>query len=488
MLFTTFYNQGNEIRGFDAAQAVGTPVTPTAVADGGQLPPPDVTHSLVQGYLADATAGLPSGNDFQVVPYHSSFSLDAIGQPSLGVIAGGPFGTGVAGGVSMVFGDQLSDRQIFAAIQANGTVKDIGGALQYYNMRSRWNYGVGVEHIPYLTGAVYLQDTVVNNVAAYSVNQLLQRIYIDQAMLFTQYPFSTTRRLELSANMTHYGFDTELFKTVFVGNTIVDETDTNIGSQYKPVWFAMPSIALVGDNSFAAFTSPVEGERYRFQATQTSGSVNYSTLLGDYRKYFFLRPFTMAFRGISLGRYGGGAEDINTTWPIYLGEETLIRGYGYGSFTSDECTVTGSATAAAAASGCPVFERLFGSKVAVANAELRIPLFGTEGFGLLNFPFLPTEVSPFFDAGVSYTNAQGPDWRLTRAANSVPANCIVPVNNTIAQQRSFYPCADRIPVFSTGLSFRFNLMGYAIMEAYAAHPFQRPQKTWVWGFQLAPGW
>jgi hypothetical protein len=26
------------------------------------------------------------------------------------------------------------------------------------------------------------------------------------------------------------------------------------------------------------------------------------------------------------------------------------------------------------------------------------------------------------------------------------------------------------------------------MEAYAAHPFQRPKKNWVWGFQLAPGW
>ena len=47
-----------------------------------------------------------------------------------------------------------------------------------------------------------------------------------------------------------------------------------------------------------------------------------------------------------------------------------------------------------------------------SNAEFRIPLFGTEGFGLINFPFLPTEVSPFFDAGVAYTNAQGPDFRF----------------------------------------------------------------------------
>jgi hypothetical protein len=318
---------------------------------------------------------------------------------------------------------------------------------------------------------------------------LLQRIYIDQASLFTQYPFSTTKRLELSGNVTHYGFDTEIFQSVFVGNTLVDQVDIKTASTYKPVMLAEPSIALVGDNSFSAFTSPVQGERFRIQYTPTFGSVTYQTAIADYRKYIFLRPFTVALRGVSIGRYGKGAEDANTTWPIYLGEETLLRGYGYSSFSADECKVTGAAAATqAAATSCPVQERLFGSKVGVINAELRIPLFGTEGFGLLNFPFLPTEVSPFFDAGVSYTNNQNPDFRLTRAANDIPTACASPANNVAAQAQSFYPCADRIPVFSTGVSFRFNLMGYAILEAYAAHPFQRPGKMWVWGFQLAPGW
>ena len=69
----------------------------------------------------------------------------------------------------------------------------------------------------------------------------------------------------------------------------------------------------------------------------------------------------------------------------------------------------------------------------------------------------------------------------------MPANCS---NSSAAQgvSQSYYPCTSRIPVMSTGVSFRFNLLGYAIMEAYIAHPFQRPTKKWVWGFQLAPGW
>ncbi len=72
----------------------------------------------------------------------------------------------------------------------------------------------------------------------------------------------------------------------------------------------------------------------------------------------------------------------------------------------------------------------------------------------------------------------------------IPQNCTPSGNTTVSQiqQLAYYPCADRIPVFSTGVSFRFNLMGYAILEAYAAHPFQRPKQNWVWGFQLAPGW
>jgi len=498
MLLSTFYDQGNEIRGLDASQTVGTPVTPTNVAEGDKLPPPQVTRSLVMGYLADPTTGLPSGSDFTVEPYHSSFALDAIGQPSLGVVAGGPFGTGVAGGVSMIFGDQLSDRQIFAAIQANGTVKDIGGALQYYNLKHRWNWGSGIEHIPYLTGYIFYSPDSLSAPGnqGVAINQLIQRVYIDQAMMFAQYPFSSTRRLELSANATYQSYDTEIFQTVLdASGFVVAQNDlrgasvNSFASFYKPYWYAQPSVSYVGDNSFAAFTSPVQGERYRIQYTPTFGSVTYHSALADYRRYLFMRPFTAAFRGLSFGRYGGGAEDLNSTWPIYLGDETLIRGYGYNSFTADECAVSGASSQAVAANSCPVFDRLRGSKVAVVNAEIRIPLFGTEGFGLINFPYLPTEVAPFFDAGVAYTNAQGPDLRLSRSANTIPSNCQnLAADPNASLQFAYYPCTDRIPVFSTGVSFRFNVMGYAILEAYVAHPFQRPTKSWVWGFQLAPGW
>src|ERR1043166_1192713 len=271
----------------------------------------------------------------------------------------------------MLFGDQLSDRQIYTAIQANGTVKDIGGAVQYYNMRRRWNFGVGLSHVPYLTGYVYLADTTLrgsggSSVQGYTVNYLLQRLYFDQAAFFAQYPFSSTQRFEFSASAAHLGFDNQLLQSVYIGNTLVDQVQSNQASQYKGQSTFEPSFSLVGDNSFGAFTSPVAGGRYRLSVTPTFGSLLYQTALVDYRKYIFMRPFSLAFRGYHLGRYGRDAENGQVLLPpLYLGEETWIRGYGWGSFTSDECANATNNTS------CPAFERLWGSRVMGANAEFR---------------------------------------------------------------------------------------------------------------------
>ena len=156
LMFTVFKNQGWEVLAFDnPAQLKGEPVSSTSgagLASAATLPPGDVAGTLsVASYLADPNTGLVSGADFRVVPYHAAFSLDALGQPSVGVQTSSMFGTGFIGGISALWGDQLGDQAIFSALQANGTAKDVGGAVYYQNLRKRLNWMVGAEHIPYLT-------------------------------------------------------------------------------------------------------------------------------------------------------------------------------------------------------------------------------------------------------------------------------------------------------------------------------------------------
>jgi Tol biopolymer transport system component len=477
LMFTVFEGQGHEIVSIEGASLTGTAVSTSGEgrsASAATLPPGDVAGNMtVASYLADPTTGLVSGSEFRSVPYKPSFALDALGQPSLGVTTGGYYGTGVVGGISALFGDQLGDQQIFSAVQANGTVKDFGGAIFYQNLKRRWNWLTGVQHIPYLTGYQYWDTPVAGNNVLTTV---LQRIYVDQASFATQYPFSQTKRFELGLTGTRLGFDQEIMQELVDPFFNVLDRQIRDSAGPPPVYYAQASAAFVGDNSFGGFTSPISGMRYRVEASPTVGTVVFNTALLDLRKYFFFRPFTLAFRGMHYGRYGKDAENYDRISAIYLGEETLIRGYGYGSFELREC--------ANAVQNCPVFDRMFGSRVAVFNSEFRIPLFGTSGFGLLNFPYLPLEVSPFFDAGLAWTSDQAPKLGFQQS-NVTPQSC---AGQRTAQGQLKY-CAERIPVFSTGVSFRANVLGYMILETYISHPFQRPnKKDWVVGVQMAPGW
>lgn len=485
MLFTVFQGQDYGIYGLDAPATVGVPTQPTAAVDVASiLPPGDLPGTnTVTAYLNDPFTGLVSGNAFTIHPYHSSFSLDAISQPSIGVQTGGYFGTGIAGGIAALWGDQLSDRQIYTVLQANGTVKDIGGAVQYLNLRHRWNYSVGIEHIPYLTGySLFGDTTLAGGIPALNYYQLLQRIYIDQLAFNTQYPFSTTRRVEFGLSATRLGYDEEVQRFTLVGNQIVDEGLSHAPS-LPSTFYAQADVALVSDNSNFAYTGPVSGGRWRIEVNPTFGQLNFQGLLGDYRRYWFMNPFTLAVRGLHYGRYGRDAEAYGSgqLYPIYLGEETLIRGYGYGSFNfQTECA------GAQNQNTCPVFDRLLGSRVDVFNLEFRIPLLGSPAFGLIPTSFVPVEIAPFFDGGIAYSSTQPPDFRWATTANGIPASCSSVANQ--AQQQIGLNCVDHIPVFSAGVTARVNLMGYFVLETYLAHPFQRPGRNWVVGVQLAPGW
>ncbi|HEX6558487.1 MAG TPA: hypothetical protein VF021_03475, partial [Longimicrobiales bacterium] len=480
VLFSVFEKTGYNVYGLDPERTRGTRVQTGVEAErniAALLPPVEAFGTgLVAEYLADPNTGLPSSaTQFVKQDYRPRLSLDYLGQPSFGVGAS-RFGPALSGGVSAYFSDMLGDHQLGAAIQAQGSVKDIGGQVFYRNSEHRWNWAASAGHIPYLTGQRYGGYDQDGNAV---IQDFLQRVYVDQLVGFAYRPFSQTRRIEFSGGYTRLAFNTELHNYVLSpGGQIIDENRQTIDDPtLRPLNFFEGAAALVGDNSNFGFTSPVVGQRYRFEISPTFGSLQYQTGLADYRRYLFAQPISFAFRAMHYGRYGRDADSDRLT-PLYLGYETFVRGYAIESFDANECSGQSSGNSPSASSECPVFDRLIGSRLAVANFEIRIPLFGVPGYGLINMPFLPTEIAPFFDAGLAW-------WGGTGTLTTSTGLNISRSKPRLAFERN---TDDRVPVFSTGVAARFNILGYLVLEAYYAYPFQRPKKGAHFGFQVSPGW
>jgi outer membrane protein assembly factor BamA len=226
-------------------------------------------------------------------------------------------------------------------------------------------------------------------------------------------------------------------------------TETSLA---QTLTLATTSAALVFDATNFGATSPVQGQRYRLEAAPTAGTIRFTNLLGDYRRYLMPAPFyTLASRVIHYGRYGGDAEDPRLL-PLYIGYPTLVRGYDVNTFDASECVPS-------ATSQCPAFDRLLGSRMLVANLEFRFPLLRPFGLSRRMYGPLPVELGFFTDAGVAWSRGQRPAL----------------LGGT------------RHGVSSAGVTLRVNLMGFAVGEFDFSRPFQRPRKGWVFQFNLSPG-
>ena len=468
MMFSVFSGSNYNVFSLEPEETVGTEIDPTAAtpALAGILPPArSADEGLVGNYLNDPLTGLPEDQDYTANAYSSRLKLDYVAPPTVGVSAGGPFGTGLVGGIGLFFSDMLGNQNLVVVAQANGTFKDIGAQVGYLNRGHRLNYGGSVSHIPILLGgtrAGFGTDPETGQ-PAQIVEQIRQRIFIDQAEILGSYPFNTTRRFEVSLGFTRYGFDYEVDR-FFISTFQIRRERTSLDAP-DAVYFAQAGVALVNDYSSFGFTSPVRGGRSRLQVTPFIGSDNFVRIQLDWRRYLFFNPITLAFRGLHVGNYGA-SENANNTESIFTQEYLsfanslgFVRGYSFNSFDGTECTPSANGT-------CAEFDRLLGSRIALASAEVRIPLLGTDALGLLNFPYLPTEIAFFADGGLAWTKD----------------------DNFFDLLKFERQSAERVPVFSAGVSGRFNLFGYTVLEIYYAEPFQRPQKGAHFGFQIVPGW
>jgi hypothetical protein len=374
-----------------------------------------------------------------------------VAQPTVGVGVD-RWGAYAGGGISFIWSDVLGNHQLGTTVQLTNRFEDIGGAVTYLNRTHRWNWGVIGEQTPF--GFSQFQQGVVNDpqFGTSFVQQELRIRQINQAVSgITQYPLSRAQRVEFSGGVRRISFYEELrsdffnpFSGQFLGNTkekLPVPDAINLGEA---------SGALVWDTSVFGATSPIVGQRYRFELSQSTGSINYTGALLDYRKYFMARPFTLALRGMHYGRYGSGAEDSRMS-PLYLGYASLIRGYESSSFTADECQATATST-------CVQFDRLLGSRMLVSNVELRAPLIGLFRPSAM-YGGVPVEVGLFADAGVAWDSTTKPS----------------------------FAGGDRDWAKSVGATIRFNAFGFAVGEIDFVRPLDRPGRGWMWQFNFIPG-
>ncbi len=433
LAFTVFSHRSYELRLLEEVEGLPAPAGPAPA-----LPPPAAAAPL---------------QVISLQPYHPVFQLVAVGQAGIGLTTGA-FGPALGASADLLFEDVLGDHQIEVAAQINGPVETLGGLLDYTNRKRRINWGLSAAHIPQLNQFALAPADIPNPDADTAV--VSQMIFNELARLTAELPFSSNRRLEVGAGYSRIAYQRTARVDYYQGGQPLSQGTIDLATP-PALNLVHGTLAYVGDYSFFGFTSPVRGSRYHFEVEQTLGSLLYLTALADYRLYLFLPPVTLAVRAVHLGRYLKDAESTRLS-QFYLGLPTLVRGYEYYSFSAAECGGAGSAA------GCPAIQRLFGSRIAVLNAELRLPVLGNDQLGLIDFRYLPLSLAVFLDAGVAWTSAEPPVARL--AASST----------------------ERIPVFSAGAAMRVNLMGAVVLELYYAYPFQRPGSPGSFGLLLGAGW
>jgi len=209
----------------------------------------------------------------------------------------------------------------------------------------------------------------------------------------------------------------------------------------------------VFDNSLPGYTGPFYGRRMRLSVSQAVGGWQFTSMLGDYRRYdHLIGPFTLATRVLGYGRTGPDSD----RFLIFLGNTDLVRGNTSGSYYRNECRSVNNT--------CVQLERLLGTRIAVGNVELRFPLlYGGLAFLPLGFP--PIDGALFYDVGVAWDGNSTLKWN--RSAGDDPINV-------------------RTPVQTFGASARMNLFNILILRLDYSIPQERSALKGYWTLSLGP--
>jgi surface antigen Omp85-like protein/WD40 repeat protein len=423
-------------------------------------PPPVSVRTL----LDSASLSLPDTTEFSVRPYSVRFTPDYTARPTIGY-ARDNFGRGFFGGAAVSLSDMLGDHTLQFAGAVNGRISEAQIFAAYINQRNRMNWGVGGSQTPYyffLPSTQTLQvDSAGDSAAVLSLN--LQRYVVRDLFAESYYPFSRFSRIEVGVHGVDLDIATLSFNDYYVANSGANYGSylfsTATTTHHSSLAYVQPSLALVHDNAIFGYVGPFAGGRSRFGISPAFGSKQFTTYTADYRRYLFARPFTLAVRGLF---YGNSGRDANL-FPIYLGSTELIRGYTSGSIFNHECATAPSVNPQSVTQ-CDALDRLIGTRIAVANVELRFPLTRSLVLGFLPVGLPPIEGALFYDAGVAWNSGDQLHWRSS-ATDARDVKGLL---------RSY------------GGAIRVNLLGFVILRFDVTKPLDRVYNKAYWTVSLGP--
>ena len=399
---------------------------------------PAASPDVATGAAGDDAAP-PVAQTWQTSKYRPRLALEDVGQSGFGAGVDA-FGATVEGGLALTFTDMLRTHWLTGAVQISNplgggfSLNDVAGSAAYFNQTRRWHWGVAASAVPTYVGvrAAPPEDAGLEVLGPFVLVRQVERA-VQGAV---SYPFSRARRIELSGGITALSFD-ELSGLFTVGAWM---------PAAPPMTLGRVGAAFVSDSSHAGATSVVSGERYRLEVSPVAGGLHYLHVNADYRRYVMPVPFyTVALRALHVGRYGRGADDTRIV-PLYVGYPWLVRGFGPGWGAVNGCVTILS-------EGCRELDHLLGSRMAVGNVELRFPVLRPFGLSRSMYGPVPTEVAVFADGGAA--------WESTRLPRRV--------------------------AWSTGVTFRTNLLGFGLGQFDIVRPFgPGTSDGWTVRFNLSP--
>jgi Tol biopolymer transport system component len=394
------------------------------------LPPSEIVEAApasVAALNADPMFALPDTTRFKEFPYRISFHPDYIADPSVGYSTYGTF----AGGTAFVFSDLLGNHQIAVAANVYGRISDASVFLGYANLSRRLQYTLGVSQDPVY---VPLSSRCDPNGSFYTCSADYLRYVVRNVFVVGQYPFNRFTRFETGLQFNSISQNQVRFFQDCTLSGFCDQVRSTPGTGLPTISYVTPNVAFVSDNSLFGTTGPISGRRMRFQVSQNLGKLWFTDYLADYRRYdpIIFNRLTFATRflsSLSIGR-------DETFFQKYIGRPDFVRGYDRANFSFVDCTdVIGAQLECNNA-------QLAGSRVAVANAELRFPIIRRFDIGS-SFGLPPVDGLIFYDVGLAWSKNQ-------RASLRKPEN--------------FDPSTQRFPLRSWGAGLRVNLFNLAILR------------------------